>query len=258
MATASRPTDEGQGVHESKEDEDWIGLLTKWKLSEFSDVFKEYGWIDPIDWHAIDSQDLQDLGFKKGHAVRFKRYLKQFYRITKDNGLKSRAQMNLVINTSINDFDDYSGGSARFVHHQIVDIRSGNPGQTSVVHLKRKIHGGNEICSIKSIRFLYRYMCGYRGRGKGPSFGLYCKRENSKESILLYQSKSLSSPNYDDNDTVYSDSIDVVLDSISAPNVIDNLGIVSKDKPLLLWFEFINNQRNMHLDPNITFEFTMQ
>eukprot|EP01083_Nonionella_stella_P028412 78236_1 len=55
----------------------WKGLLASWDLSQFGSIFKENGFTDPIDWIYIDENDLSEMGFKKGHKLRFNRKLKE-------------------------------------------------------------------------------------------------------------------------------------------------------------------------------------
>ena len=90
-------------------------------------------------------------------------------------------------------------------------------------------------------------MIGYKGlhHKQGPLFQLIAFNEYTKQNII-YTSPQLSKPNYDDDNTKYSDYVNV--------NVTDIYPYINLSHPIRLYFKFVNNQRNVHICPNITFE----
>ena len=65
-------------LHTTGRASDYKSLLSEWQLSEFEKIFNENGFTDPIDWIHIDESDMNEMGFKKGHKLRFQRKLKEF------------------------------------------------------------------------------------------------------------------------------------------------------------------------------------
>eukprot|EP01083_Nonionella_stella_P029639 81541_1 len=56
----------------------WRTILNEWELSEFEESFKSNGFTDVVDWLHIDKNDMTQMGFKKGHILRFTRKLKEY------------------------------------------------------------------------------------------------------------------------------------------------------------------------------------
>ena len=53
-------------------------LFTKWGLAKYIEVMKEEGREDPIDWIALEDDDLKQMKFQKGHIIKFKRKYKEW------------------------------------------------------------------------------------------------------------------------------------------------------------------------------------
>ena len=122
-----------------------------------------------------------------------------------------------MINIQTLTVDDFifTDGAGKYSHNNLVDIRSENPGQTTYAYLKQLIPAQKtENTIIKSIQFSYRYMTGYKGRNQAPVLQLIAFSEDTKQS-RVYTSDQLALPNYEDNDTMLSDRVKVVLENIS-------------------------------------------
>eukprot|EP01083_Nonionella_stella_P318957 1168217_1 len=78
---------------------EWRELLKEWECDEFIQNFAAYGWTAPIDWHQMESSDFTELGMKRGHIVRFKRCLKEYYAKQNINCIKKSAADNLTTGT---------------------------------------------------------------------------------------------------------------------------------------------------------------
>merc|ERR1712228_670918 len=57
---------------DEKEEDERYSLLNAWKLSEYGKILiDEKGWDDISFWKDLSVEQLKEMGFKDGHAVRF-------------------------------------------------------------------------------------------------------------------------------------------------------------------------------------------
>ncbi len=216
---------DGMKLFENKVE--WISLLKEWDLTEFADMFKKLGWTEPIDWEKMDESDFQQIGLQKGHIIRFERCLKEY------NQLKT-----MRIQTMCTDDFIFKNGASASNHSNIVDIRSGNPAQTTYVYLKHALEPkkNNKNATIKRVKFSYWYMVGFSPKSKvGPSFQLIAMSEEAKDGIVIYSSPRLWRPNFDDDNTVYSKPVQVICDLSYYQNRHNYILNLSTTNEICIW-----------------------
>ena len=115
---------------------------------EFSDSFSSNGWIDAIDWHEISSEDLKEMGLKKGHIL---------LRLIDISANMLKASVNIM---------NQSQERLSWTNANVIDIRSGNQNQISTVYLTKTIYDSraNGYSLITGIQVLCRYIVGYNGK----------------------------------------------------------------------------------------------
>eukprot|EP01084_Bolivina_argentea_P118345 209997_1 len=70
----------------------YVILLENWSLGQFAQKFKVEGWDDPRYWHEMTDNDLNEMGFKKGHIVKFKNQLNEWRKKNNLNQMNENEQ----------------------------------------------------------------------------------------------------------------------------------------------------------------------
>lgn len=119
------------------------------------------------------------------------------------------------------------------------NIRTGSPGQTSVIHIGSPIEGQGHL--LESVSMSFRYSAGYtpaQGQTKKAAVVKVQVRDLATEAILatLFTSDPLGDYSYD-HFTSYSPLIKVSATKLSIPN----------DSPVVITLEVTNNDRNLQI-----------
>jgi hypothetical protein len=121
----------------------------------------------------------------------------------------------------------------------LTDLRSGNPGETTMAILDHPIYG--EGHAITKVSMSFRYLAGFtpdKGKTKIGSTLSLLLIDAANHTVIktLYTSPALDKYSFDTSDP-YSPPIPVVADGLNVAN----------GDPLMLAIQFTNNQRNLQI-----------